>query len=203
MDKERNLLPWILGGLSAATIAVVAFAAVSAHRDASTLAPTPAVAALPAVRAPVSAPTLPGPSTAQASVSDAAPTPPQARAAVEPEVPAGQIWQCTTKGVKTFSNNPCGEKSTLLDVGPINTMSATPAIHYVRASGSEPRYSQGYSDQGAAADEQSSDDYGAEAGANSYTVVQGARFVAHRRPEHFHRPPHHNPGHNAAPVRRY
>jgi hypothetical protein len=209
MNKERNLLPWILGGLSAATIAV-AFAAVSTHRDAATLAPTPAVAAQPAARPPVSTPALPPPSTAQASapasVPDSAPMPAaaQAQTAVEPEVQAGQIWECTTKGVKTFSNNPCGEKSTLLDVSPINTMSATPTVHYARAYGSEPRYAQGYADQGAPADEQYSEDYGTEAGANSYAVIQGAGFVAHRRPEHSHRPaPHHNPGHTSGPARRY
>ncbi len=208
MNKERNLLPWILGGLSAATIAV-AFAAVSTYRNAPTLAPTPAVAAQPAVRAPIATPALPPPSTAQVSaptsVPDSAPmlAPPQAQTAVEPEVQAGQIWQCTTRGVKTFSNNPCGEKSTLLDVSPINTMRATPAVHYAHAYGSEPRYTQGYPDQGAPADEeQYSEDYGAEAGGNSYTVIPG--LVAHRRPEHSHRPPaHHNSGHPSGPVRRY
>jgi hypothetical protein len=213
MEKERNLLPWILGGLSAATIAV-AFAAVSIHRDAATLAPTPAVAAQPAARPPVSTPALPPPSTAQTSAPDSTPAPvpdsppmlapAQAQTAVEPEVPAGQIWECTTKGVKTFSNNPCGEKSTLLEVSPINTMSATPVVHYARAYGSEPRYAQSYADQGAPADEQYSEDYGAEPGSNSYAVIQGAGFVGHRRPEHSHRPaPHHFPGHTSAPVRRY
>jgi hypothetical protein len=212
MNKERNLLPWILGGLSAATIAV-AFAAVSTHRDAARLAPAPAVAVQPAARAPVSTPALPPSSTAQApaptstaaSVPDSAPmlAPPQTQTAVEPKIQAGQIWECTTKGVKTFSNNPCGEKSTRLDVSPVNTMSATPAVHYAHAYGSEPRYAQGYADQGAPADEeQYSGDYGAEAGGSSYTVVQG--FVAHRRPEHSHRPPpHHNPGHTSGPARRY
>lgn len=208
MNKQRDLLPWILGGLSAATIAV-AFAAVSTHLGASNLAPTSAVAAQSAVRPSVFTPALPAPSTAQASalasVPDSAPVlaPAQAQTAVEPEAHAAQIWECTTKGVKTFSNNPCGEKSTLLEVSPINTMSATPAIHYVRAYGSEPRFSPANADQGAPADEeQYSEDYGAETGANSYTIVQGV--VAHRRPEHSHRPhPHHIPEHNSGPVRRY
>jgi hypothetical protein len=214
MNKERNLLPWILGGLSAATIAV-AFAAVSTHRNATTLAPpTTAVAAQTAARPSDSTPALPPPSSAQASAPDSTPTSvpdsapmlmaAQTQTAVEPPVQAGQIWECTTKGVKTFSNNPCGEKSTLLDVSPINTMSATPAVHYARAYGSEPRYAQGYPDQGAPAEEQYTEDYGTEAGANSYAVIQGAGFVAHRRPEHSHRPaPHHNPGHTSGPARRY
>jgi hypothetical protein len=207
MNKERDLLPWIVGGLSGAAIAV-AFAAVSTYRDAPTLAQTPAVAAQPAMRPAVAMPALP-PSAAQASapapVPDPAPrlAPPQSQTAVEPEVQPGQIWECTTKGVKTFSNNPCGEKSTLLEVSPINTMSATPAVHYAHAYGSEPRYAPGYPDQGAPADEeQYSEDSGAEAGGNSYTVLQG--FVAHRRPERSHRPPpHHNSGHASGPVRRY
>jgi hypothetical protein len=208
MNKERDLLPWILGGLSAATIAV-AFAAVSTHREAPTLASAPAAEARPTMRPSVAAPPIPPPSTAQASVPASAPdsapmlAPPQAQTAIESAVQAGQIWECTTKGVKTFSNNPCGEKSTLLDVSPVNTMSATPAVHYAHAYGSEPRYAQVYADQGAPADEeQYSEDYGAEAGGNSYTVVQG--FVAHRRSEHSHRPPpHHNPGHASGPARRY
>jgi len=216
MKKERNLLPWILGGLSAATIAV-AFAAVSTtHRNAPALAPTPMVAAQPAVQPPVAA--LPAPSTAQAPTPatepDTAPTPapPQAQGPAETAVRAGQIWECTTQGVKTFSNNPCGEKSRLLEVNPINTMSATPAIHYARAYGSEPRYAPAYADQGAPSDdEQYSEDYGAEAGGNSYTIVQGAGFLARRRPEHMHRPhphqspgqsPGHNPGHSSGPVGR-
>jgi hypothetical protein len=221
MKKERDFLPWILGGLSAATIAV-AFAAVSTHRNVPTLAPTPTVAPQAAARPPVSPPPLPALSTAQApppaTDPDSAPAlaPPQAQSAAEPEVQAGQIWECTMKGVKTFSNNPCGEKSTLLDVSPINTMRATPAIHYARAYGAEPRYAPGYADQSPPADdEQSSEDYGTEAGGNSYTIIQSAGFVARRRPEHMHRPhphqspgqnpgqnPGHNPGHSSGPVRR-
>jgi hypothetical protein len=131
---------------------------------------------------------------------NSAPPTPQLRNAAAVEMPVGQIWQCLTNGVNTFSNNPCGEKSTQLDVGPINTMSAAPAVHYARSYGPEPRYAQGYADQGAPADEQSSEDYGAETGGNSYLLIQGA---VHRRPEHSHRPPpHHIPGHAAAPVRR-
>ena len=240
MKKERDLLPWILGGLSAATIAV-AFAAVSTHRDVpalspalsptlaptalapTALAPTPIVAAQSAVPPPASAPAMPAPSTSQAPPTGAQPdsapmlTPDPAQTAAEPEVQPGQIWGCITKGVKTYSNNPCGEKSTLLDVSPINTMPATPVIHYARAYGSERRYAPAYADQsGSADDEQDSEDYGTEAGGNSYTIVQG--FVARRRPEHSHRPPHHNSGykpgnnagnspgnnagHNSGPVRR-
>jgi hypothetical protein len=229
MNKERDLLPWILGGLSAAAIAV-AFAAVSTHRGVTalspTLAPMPTVEAQNSVRPPVSAPAMPAPSTSQAPPPDAKPdsapmlAPDPAQTAAEPEVQPGQIWECITKGVKTYSNNPCGEKSTLLDVSPINTMPATPVIHYARSYGSEPRYAPAYADQSASTDdEQDSEDYGTEAGGNSYTIIQGTGFVARRRSEHSHRPsPHHNPGykpgnnsgsapgnnsgHNSGPVRR-
>jgi hypothetical protein len=205
MNKERDLLPWIFGGLSAAAIAV-AFAAVSTHRAEATLAP-PAAAAQA-----LASPTMPpAPAIAQsapqaappAAQPDSAPnpSPPQAQSAVEPQVQAGQIWECMTKGVKTFSNNPCGEKSTLLDVGPINSMSPLPAVHYAGAYGSQPRYAAGYPDQSTPADaEDSSDQYAADSGGNSYAIVG---VVPRRRPEQIHRPPSPPAHHNPAPVRRY
>jgi hypothetical protein len=209
MNKERGLLPWILGGLSAAAIAV-AFAAVSTHRTAPSL-PSQVVAAQPLASPPaLPAPTIaPAPSPAAAlsptepnPVPSSTPPPPQVQNAVAPEMPGGQIWECVTNGVKTFSNNPCGEKSTQLDVGPINTMSAAAAIHYVRAYAPEPRYAPGYTDQSARGDaDEYPDESAAETGGNSYTIVQGVGFVPRRRPEHHNPmpPPHHNP----APVRRY
>ena len=223
MNKERDLLPWIFGGLSAAAIAV-AFAAVSTHRDAPTLAPR-VLAARPAASLPMTAtatptptPTTPTPvqpmaTTAQAAPpamqTDSAPMPPQAQTAVAPEVQAGQIWECTTKGVKTFSNNPCGEKSTLLDVGPVNTMSPAP-MHYARTYAPAPRYTAGYPDQSAPGDaDDYSDQYPADTNGDSYTIVQGVGFVPRRRAENIHRP--HYPAappsppahHNSGPVRRY
>ncbi|HEY2465602.1 MAG TPA: hypothetical protein VGI32_16190 [Steroidobacteraceae bacterium] len=211
MNKERDLLPWIFGGLSAAAIAV-AFAAVSSHRAEPALAftPTPVVAAqAPALPAAVPAPpTASAPSPAPATDAAPMPAPPPAQAAVPPTASEGQIWACTTNGVKTYSNNPCGEKSTLLDVGPVNTMSATPAIHYARPYGAAPSYQPGYADQGAADDsEDYAEQYPAEAGGNSYAIVQGVRFAPRKRPDHFHRAPSHhnpgqNPGHNSGPSRR-
>lgn len=222
MKTERGLLPWVLGGLSAATIAV-AFAAVSSHRAEATLPPPPTATPTPLIAA--QAPALPAavpvsattqatspvtPATEPESQVPSSPAPPQS--AVAQEATGGQIWACTTRGVKTFSNNPCGENSTLLDIGPINTMRATPAIHYVRpygsAAGAAPAYASGYPDQGVADDsEDSADQYPAEAGANSYTIVQGVRFVRRKRPDHFHLPhPHHNPaqnpGHHSMAARR-
>ena len=48
MNKERDLLPWIFGGLSAAAIAV-AFAAVSTHRAEATLAPPASIEVGPGI----------------------------------------------------------------------------------------------------------------------------------------------------------
>ena len=215
MNKERDLLPWIFGGLSAAAMAV-AFAAVSTHRATPPLAPQviaaqppaspppPAVATTAQVAPPAAQPDS-GPPSAPPSAQLSAP-PPQPQTAGEPEVQAGQIWECMTKGVKTFSNNPCGEKSTLLDVGPINTMPPAPT-HYARASGPDPRYAAGYPDQNAPADaDDYSDQNAADTDGNSYSTVLGVGLVPRRRAERNHRPYAPSPPpahHNSAPVRRY
>ncbi len=207
MNEERDLLPWVFGGLSAAAIAV-AFAAVSTHRDAPN-SPARVVAAQPT--APT---TLPAPVIAQAPASAAepgsAPVPapaPFKQTALAPQKPAGQIWQCTTQGVRTFSSNPCGEKSTLLDVGPVNTMTSIPTTHYAGAYGTPPRYSAAYSDQSAQPEadvypdeysDQNSDQNSADAGENSFAIVGLAR----RRPERVHRPSSQHSHRKPAPVRR-
>jgi hypothetical protein len=199
MSKERDLLPWILGGLSAAAIAV-AFAAVATHTEVPTSRPPPVVTA----QLPAAVGELPVPNAqaaAAAAQPDTAPVsaPPPAPVAVAPQIAAGQIWECITQGVKTFSNNPCGEKSTQLEVGPVNTMSPAPAMHYVRAY--EPRAA-AYADQSASDDEY--DQNAVETSGNSYTIIQGVGFRARRRPEHFHPPrSSHNSGHSSGPVRRY
>jgi hypothetical protein len=203
MNKERDLLPWILGGLSAAAIAV-AFAAVSNHRDVPISPPQVVAAQSPAspTALPVSVTAQTAPPAAEPDAAHAA-APSPSQTAFEPQTTGGQIWECTTKGVKTFSNNPCGEQSTLLDVGPVNTMSASAPVHYVGAYGPQPRYASGYADQSAAADADDYSDQYAETDGNSYTIVQGVGFVAHRHAEHFHRPPApHSTGHNSGPVRR-
>jgi hypothetical protein len=213
MNKERNLLPWILGGLSV-TAAAVAFTAISTNRAPSqNVTPAPLVASQPLASS--MSPASPAPAAAaHESASESAPvstpvsepdpvqvsTPAPAQAAVQPEAQGGQIWVCTTKGVKTYSNNPCGEKSTLLDVGPINTMNATPSNRYPRGYESQPRYAPAYNDQAPAADDYS-EQYESETGATSYTIVQGLAFVPRRRAEHPHRPPHHQ--HSPMPARRY
>ena len=219
MNKERSLLPWIFGAVSA-TAAAVAITAVSSNRT----APTPVLAAqstLPVLQSPappaaLASPAAPTPAAAAqapaALAADAIPgaegdqtAPPsasQAQAVPEAPAPSGQIWECTTKGVKTFSNNPCGDKPTLLEVGPINTMNPTPAVHYARAYSPDPRYAPSYADANNAVDQDSYSDAIADSGGNSYAIIQGVGFVARRRPEH----PHHRPAppnhHNFGPMPR-
>jgi hypothetical protein len=209
MNKERDLLPWVLGALSAAAVAV-AITAVTSTKTAPPPAATSMVAPQPeavtAVRPPAAAPTPPPAEAPVAAVAAPVPavdpmpqqSPMQAQVAPEPPAQTGQIWECTTKGVKTFSNNPCGDKSTLLEVSPINTMNPTPVVHYARTYSPEPRYAPAYANSDSYADQEPySDPVSAESGGNSYTIVQGVGFVARRRPEHPHHRPtpnHRNPG---------
>jgi hypothetical protein len=149
-----------------------------------------------------------------ASVSDPDTVPPPAAQAQEPAVQSGQIWQCVTNGVKTFSNNPCGDKSSLLEVRSINTMNPTPVARYARTYAPQtnsPAFADqnSYSDQNSSSDQDDYGEQGADTAANSYAVVQGVAFLPRRRPDHpHHRPPfHHNPGNNSghnpgAPPRR-
>jgi len=213
MNNRRNLLPWILGGLALATVAVVIAVASAAKTVAPSLRPAAAVTAQ-VTSAPDSA-SLPAPAAeaaeaaeasmpavaaaadvaAATAVAETAPPPAaQAQAAAEPALQTGQIWECMTNGVKTFSNNPCGEKSTLLEVRAINTMSPTPVVRSARANGPEPRYSPGYADQDNYSDQEAYGEQGpAETGVNSYAIVQGFAFRPRKRPEHHpHRPPPHH-----------
>jgi hypothetical protein len=201
MNNQRSLLPWILGGLSVATVAVV----ITVASAGKSVAPNqrPAGAATAQVTSAPDSVSLPAPAAAVATVAavpavaEMAPPPEaQAQATAEPAVQGGQIWECMTNGVKTFSNNPCGEKSTLLEVRAINTMNPTPVVRYARASAPEPRYSPGYADQDNYSDQEVDSEQGpAETGVNSYAVVQGIAFLPRKRPEHPHRPPtHHNAG---------
>jgi hypothetical protein len=205
MYNRRYLLPWILGGLSAATVAVVitvAFAGKTAPgrpAGAATaqVTPAPDSVSLPAPD-PASAAAAAVPAVAEVpALAETAPPPAaQAQATAEPALQTGQIWECMTNGVKTFSNNPCGEKSTLLEVRAINTMNPTPVVRYARANGAEPRYSPGYAEQNNYSDQEVNGEQGpAETGVNSYAIVQGFAFLPRKRPEHPHRPPpHHNTG---------
>lgn len=213
MKKQTDLLPWILGGLSVATVAVVITVASAGKTVAPRLPPVGAATAQ--LTSAPNSPSLPAPATvgtvagapavavlpASVSIPEAAPPPAAPQAGAEPALQTGQIWECETNGVKTFSNNPCGEKSTLLQLRAINTMSPAPVVRYARANGPEPRYSPGYADQDNYSDQEVDSEQGpAETGVNSYPVVQGLAFLPRNRHEHPHRPPAHH--HNAGPPPR-
>jgi hypothetical protein len=72
----------------------------------------------------------------------AAPSPAIASSA---PVTSGQIWECTTNGLRTFSNNPCGTKSAIRELNPINRMDAAPVARanyrYAPQPMSQPQYS--------------------------------------------------------------
>jgi hypothetical protein len=207
MKTQTGLLPWILGALSAATVAAVITVASVGKTVTPSLPAAAATAQATPARDSVSLPAPAADATAAVAavpaVAETAPPPPaqQAQPAAEPALQTGQIWECQTNGVKTFSNNPCGEKSTLLEVRAINTMNPTPVVRYARANGPEPRYSPGYADQNNYSDQEVYSEQGpGDTGSNSYAVVQGFAFLPRKRPEHPHRPaPYHNTG--SAPRR--
>jgi hypothetical protein len=126
-----------------------------------------------------------------------APPPPSTEAANAPApAPSNQIWECTTNGVRTFSSNPCGTKSTVRQLNPINVMEPAPV--YRPAPGYAPtmvtppapaRYS--YPEQDST-DESTTDN--AYSGYPGVIVVPRARHV---RPNNLrpHPQPHPHPHH--------
>jgi hypothetical protein len=223
MNKQTDLLPWILGGLSVSAVAV-AIAFVSGNKPLSPGLPTRSAVSLPAPATPaLSPPTMAAPSPAATKTSP--PITPPITAPVTPSVgqmtaqdlappevpaessaPAGQIWQCTTNGLKTFSNNPCGSNSSLVQVRPINTMSPTPLARSTHPYPPAAVYSQPYTEQNSYPDQ---DDYAEQNSANadnSYAAVPGFAYLPRKRHEHPHRPfPHHESGpprKNSGPARK-
>jgi hypothetical protein len=200
MHRDRDLLPWISSGLVMAGIAII----IGAGSIQSTASKNPHA------RNPTAEPILSAPATSVAAALSAAPPiaepavlsePPQS-ADVQMTAPSSEpkahIWECTTKGVKTFSDNPCGEKSALREVGPINTMAATPLDRYTRVNAPDPRYPPTYVNENAYEQEPYSEPPAADS-YDSYPVIQGFAYLPRVRARHPHRPIHHHPG---MPVRR-
>jgi hypothetical protein len=209
MHRDRDLLPWILSGLMMASLAIAIGAAsiesfdsknVRVSNFASEPAPLPATAladvlpGAPAIAAPVvSAPPIAEPAVLSAPAQPAGvPT----QMAPPPSEPNGRIWECTSKGIKTFSDNPCGEKSTLREVGPINTMAPTPSVRYAGVNAPDPRYMPTYVNS---YDEQDSSEPDQVESYDSYPVIQGFAYLPRIRALHPHRPIHH---HHGKPVRK-
>jgi hypothetical protein len=200
MTEDRDLLPWILGGLSMAAVAMAIAVGLTgrtvpaqASSQTTASAPTVATARLnpmpdntsPADVAPSSsAPSFAASSpAASSSAAPASTAPPQSAPASSP--PGNQIWECTTDGVKTFSNNRCGNAAIRRDVGPINVMDASPAASNVHWYGTDNT-------------NDASDYYypaAAQPADNAYPVVVGIPYLERRRPEHPRQPNNHDRGH--------
>src|SRR5271165_3786377 len=97
---DADLFPWILGGVLITT-ATLATIIVATHTPASSTpkAPTPSAksVATPATSAP------------------AAPVqaPPTAQPAAQDGLPPGTVWECIVNGERTFSDAPCGARSSI------------------------------------------------------------------------------------------
>jgi hypothetical protein len=138
--------------------------------------------------APISAASLPAPASTDTAAPAAAPAGTTAAAS-----PSNQIWECTTKGLRTFSNNPCGTNSTVRQLNPINVMEPAPVYHVthpyappVSPTPIRSSYNPPASDN---PDETSTDN--AYNGYPTYVVVTRAH---RRRPNNAHNRPHpHHP----------
>ena len=188
MDKNRDLLPWILGGLTMATIAL----AMTVASTNKTTAPSFRASSQPTAhllpQAPVdNSPAPPPPPVPATVLPTLAATPPPAQIPSQASA-ANQIWECTINGQKTFAGRPCGGKSKLREVGPINTMEAAPLLPPSRSYQTQTDYAPDYYYPGP----QDSAD-------NSYPIVAVRPFVERRRPDHTHRPHGHERG---APARK-
>jgi hypothetical protein len=173
MKKQRALFCWLLGSLTLAGVAVAA----------STTSTAPASPAPPAASAPQAQAADSAPATAPTQTPQAAPK------------QSGQIWECVTNGVKTFSNNPCGNKATRVALRPINTMKPTPVIRSAYAVGPEPRYTKEYTDRNLYPDQDASGqgfDDNSSSDVQGYPGVQGFAYLPLNRANHNHRRAHHH-----------
>jgi hypothetical protein len=109
-------------------------------------------------------------------------------AATPPTAPSSQIWECTTNGQRTFSDKPCGVKSSLRELNPINGMDPTPILP--PAPSYQPRFVDPpeYSNPGPQ-----------ESAENSYPVLVAFPYNVRRPHDRAHRP--HKHGHGPAPRR--
>jgi hypothetical protein len=135
-----------------------------------------------------------GAGTAPASPPQPSPPPVATQAAIQPALPADQVWQCEVNGQKVFSDKRCGAGASIRQLNSVNGMDTPPPLHapqYPAAYGQGPGYarppsyapSQSY-DPDSSQDAQSSNEV---YGANQYVVIDERR----RREHHpVPRPPH-------------
>jgi hypothetical protein len=195
MVKDRDLLPWIFGGLSMAAAAMAITLASTygngpgnAPKDSQT--PSPITAhPLPWAQTPTAPAGVPAP--APAAAPGQAPVAGQIQTLAPPTEPGSQIWECTINGQKTFSDNPCGDKPVLREVGPINGMDPAPLLPRARSLAPESGYRPEYTYPGEQVDSYPDDQQSAN---NSYPVYIGIPYREHSRPDHGHRPHNHDHG---------
>jgi hypothetical protein len=196
MAEDTDLLPWILGGLSAATVAIAitvgATNGTAPHKShaAHAAAPTAALSLPGAEAIPQATAAL---SEAPAIAPTRAPNLPaaQIQTAAPPTGPTSRVWQCTINGQKTFSDAPCGDRASVREIGPINRMDPSPVLSHAPSYGREASYQPEYSYPGEQADSNAGEQ---PLAGNSYPVFVGIPTHERRRPDHAHRPHEHNRG---------
>ena len=207
MDKNRDLLPWVLGGLSIAAVAI-GLAVVSTNSGASlvlrmhghtTAGALPAIVPVPSIApAHASAPAMQTAQTAQTAQTVTVPPTefPQMQIATPAMEPSDKVWECTINGQKSFSDTPCGGKSIVREIGPINRMDSAPILPRTRSYEPEPSY-QPDDTYPSAADGEQAGDSEQQLTDNSYPaypVYIAVPSRGHRRPNHAHRPHNHDHG---------
>jgi hypothetical protein len=186
MDNDRDLLPWVLGGVLFATIAIAIvvgstgrIATANSHAVGQGTLRTSAATMVTPASAPAPTP------TPDASAPPAAPAPRVQAVNLPPAAPAGQIWECRINGQRAFSSSPCGGESSVRQIGPINRMDSGPIFQQTRSYEPEPSYRP--PDPYPYPSEPQDANPG-EFADNSYPVFVGIPLQEHRRPDHAHRP---------------
>ena len=126
MEKERDLLPWILGGVLLTTVAAAVDFVATERPAAATPSATVVVAqSTPRSAVPPGGNALSAP-IAVSAVSTTAAAPP----------PANQIWECNIGGRRVFADSPCGAHASIRELSPMNTMAASNpvAVYYAAPS---------------------------------------------------------------------
>ena len=185
MAKQVDLLPWIFSGILLACVA--AAVTVVSHKPAPSISQAPSQAAVHAVpvaaaAAPAAAPVAPAAPAAPAAIPAPTVTAVTAQTVPAPLPPGGEVWECTTNGQKTYSDNPCGTKATLRELSPINIMSSASAPPPPRSYRPDSNYAP-ESDYAPDA-YPSTPDYSDSA----YPVLIGIPYRERPRPDHAHRP---------------
>ena len=175
MDRDRELLPWIMGALFA-IFAAFAIAVTLSHRASPHLAAPNARVAAAAI--PVPPPAAQAPPTPQLAAPAAAAT----VAPAAPRLPSGQVWECVVNGEHTFAGSPCGPNASIRQLNAVNTMEAARIVR--SAPYSDQSYQPEFYPQSGPVNDQA-----------PVVLVGRAPFYEHRR--HDHPPPHQT---HASPV---